>query len=228
MPGAAETNGATLSRLDMLKKIVNQFLSERHGDRIGLIVFADDAYTLSPLTSDMNIVRSLLQEVRHGMAGEKTALGTAMALAVKRLQDRDAKARVLILLTDGSNTAGEIHPDAAAALAAEEGIRIYTVGIGSHQTVPFPRGPNEKPAYTEMPLDEHLLRRIAERTQGRYYAAANTTEVQRIIGDIEKLEKIDITDNALLKHTEWYWLPLSAGLTLLLVSQRRARNEVLP
>jgi len=219
-----EINGATLSRLDMLKKVVNQFL----GDRIGLIVFADDAYTLSPLTSDMNIVRSLLQEVRHGMAGEKTALGTAMALAAKRLQGNDAKARVLILLTDGSNTAGEIHPDAAAALAAEEGIRIYTVGIGSHQTVSFPRGPNEKPAYTEMPLDEDLLRRIAERTQGRYYAAANTAEVQRIISDIEKLEKIDITDNALLKHTEWYWLPLIIGLALLLASQRRARNEVLP
>lgn len=221
-------DGATLSRLDMLKKVVNQFLSERHGDRIGLIVFADDAYTLSPLTSDMNVVRSLLKEVRHGMAGEKTALGTAMALAVKRLQGNDAKARVLILLTDGSNTAGEIHPDSAVALAAEEGIRIYTVGIGSHQTVAFPRGPKEKPAYAEMPLDEDLLRRIAERTQGRYYAAANTAEVQRIIGDIEKLEKIDITDNALLKYTELYWLPLIAGLALLLASQHRARNEVLP
>lgn len=223
MPGAA-----TLSRLDMLKKVVNQFLSERHGDRIGLIVFADDAYTLSPLTSDMNIVRSLLKEVRHGMAGEKTALGTAMALAVKRLQDHEAKARILILLTDGSNTAGEIHPDAAAALAAEEGVRIYTVGIGSHQTVPFPRGPNEKPAYTEMPLDESLLRRIAERTQGRYYAAANTAEVQRIISDIEKLEKIDIKDHALMQHVEWYRVPLIAGLALLLVSQYRMRNEVLP
>ena len=151
-----------------------------------------------------------------------------MALAVKRFQNHNAKARILILLTDGSNTAGEIIPDAAAALAAEEGIRIYTVGIGSHQTVAFPRGPNEKPAYIEMPLDEDLLRRIAERTQGRYYASANTAEVQRIIGDIEKLEKIDITDNALLKHTEWYWLPLITGLALLLMSQRRARNEVLP
>lgn len=228
MPGAATPDGATLSRLDMLKQVVNQFLSERHGDRIGLIVFADDAYTLSPLTSDMNIVRSLLKEVRHGMAGEKTALGTAMALAVKRLQDREAKARILILLTDGSNTAGEIHPDAAAALAAEEGIRIYTVGIGSHQTVPFPRGPNEKPAYTEMPLDEDLLRRIAERTQGRYYAAAQTEEVQRIISDIEKLEKINIIDSALVQHIEWYWLPLIAGLALLMVSRSRARNEVLP
>ena len=221
-------DGTTLSRLDMLKKVVNQFLSERHGDRIGLIVFADDAYTLSPLTSDMNVVRSLLKEVRHGMAGEKTALGTAMTLAVKRLQDHDAKARVLILLTDGSNTAGEIHPDAATALAAEEGIRIYTVGIGSHQTVAFPRGPKETPAYTEMPLDEDLLRRIAERTQGRYYAAANTEEVQRIISDIEQLEKIDITDSALLQHTEWYWLPLIFGLALLLGAQGRARNEVLP
>ena len=220
-------NGTTLSRLDMLKKVVAQFLSERHGDRIGLIVFADDAYTLSPLTSDMNVVRSLLKEVRHGMAGEKTALGTAITLAVKRLHDNSAKARVLILLTDGSNTAGEIHPDTATALAAEEGIRIYTVGIGSHQTVPFPRGPKEKPAYTEMPLDEDLLRRIAERTQGRYYAAANTEEVQRIISDIEQLEKIDIT-NSVLQHTEWYWLSLIIGLTLLLSAQSRARNEVLP
>ena len=221
-------DGITLSRLDMLKKVVNQFLSERHGDRIGLIVFADDAYTLSPLTSDMNIVRSLLKEVRHGMAGEKTALGTAIALAVKRLHDNSAKARVLILLTDGSNTAGEIHPDAATALAAEEGVRIYTVGIGSHQTVSFPRGPNETPAYTEMPLDEDLLRRIAVRTQGRYYAATNTEAVQRIISDIEQLEKIDITDSALLQHTEWYWLPLIAGLALLLAAQGRTHNEVLP
>ncbi len=243
----ATAEGVTLSRLDMLKKVVNQFLSERHGDRIGLIVFADDAYTLSPLTSDMNVVRNLLNEVRQGMAGEKTALGTAMALAVKRMknhdaqgrtsavdsttprmEEADAKARILILLTDGSNTSGEIHPDAAAALAAEEGIRIYTVGIGSHQTVAFPRGPNEKPAYTDMPLDEDLLRRIANRTQGRYYAAANTEEVQRIINDIEKIEKIDITDSALLKHTEWYWLPLLVGLMLLLAAQGRAHNEVLP
>lgn len=220
--------GVTLSRLDMLKKVVNQFLSERHGDRIGLIVFADDAYTLSPLTSDMNVVRSLLQEVRQGMAGEKTALGTAIALTVKRLQDHAAKSRTLILLTDGSNTAGDIQPDAATTLAIEEGIRIYTVGIGSHQSVPFPRGPNEKPAYTEMPLDEDLLRRIAERTQGRYYAAANTEEVRRIISDIEQLEKIDITDSALLQHTEWYWLPLMLGLALFLMAQGRAHHEVLP
>ena len=220
--------GTTLSRLDMLKKVVNQFISERHGDRIGLIVFADDAYTLSPLTSDMNVVRSLLQEVRHGMAGEKTALGTAIALAVKRLQDKDAQSRLLILLTDGSNTAGDIHPDAATALAAAEGVRIYTVGIGSHQTVPFPRGPNESPAYTEMPLDEDLLRRIAEHTQGRYYAATNTAAVQRIINDIEQLEKIDITDDALLQRTEWYWLPLTMGLALILTARSRMRHEVLP
>lgn len=220
--------GATLSRLDMLKKVVNQFLSERHGDRIGLIVFADDAYTLSPLSSDMNVVRSLLNEVRHGMAGEKTALGTAIALAVKRLQNRDAKARILILLTDGSNTAGTIHPDAAITLAVEEGVRIYTVGIGSHQTVPFPRGPNEKPAYTEMPLDDDLLRRIAERTHGRYYTASSTPEIQRIISGIEQLEKIDINDDALVQHAEWYWLPLVIGLGLLLAAQLRARSEVLP
>lgn len=221
-----------LSRLDMLKRVVNQFLAERHGDRIGLVVFADDAYTLAPLTSDMNIVRALLGEVRHGMAGEKTALGTAVALAVKRLQNHgaqgDSKSRALILLTDGSNTAGAISPDAATLLAKQEGVRIYTVGIGSHRQVPFPRGTKETPAITEMPFDEDLLRRMAEQTGGHYYAAGNTEEMRRIIGDIEQLEKTNIVDDAATLRTEWYWLPLIIGLALLLISQMRMRAEVLP
>ncbi len=220
-----------LSRLDMLKRVVNQFLAERHGDRIGLVVFADDAYTLAPLTSDMNIVRALLTEVRHGMAGEKTALGTAVALAVQRLQynsQGNSKSRTLILLTDGSNTAGAITPDAATLLAKQEGVRIYTVGIGSHRQVPFPRGTKETPAITEMPFDEDLLRRMAEQTGGHYYAAGNTEEMRRIISDIEQLEKTDIVDDAAMLRTEWYWLPLIIGLALLLIYQARKHAEVLP
>ena len=224
-------DGKTLSRLDMLKRVVNQFLAERHGDRIGLIVFADDAYTLAPLTSDMNIVRALLDEVRHGMAGEKTALGTAVALAVQRLQynsQGSSKSRALILLTDGSNTAGAISPDAATLLAKQEGVRIYSVGIGSHRQVPFPRGTKETPAITEMPFDEDLLRRMAEKTGGHYYAASNTEEMRRIISDIEQMEKIDIVDDAAMLRTEWYWLPLIIGLALLLIHQAREHVEVLP
>ncbi len=221
-----------LSRLDMLKRVVNQFIAERHGDRIGLVVFADDAYTLAPLTSDMNIVRALLDEVRHGMAGEKTALGAAVALAVQRLQNSDAqensKSRTLILLTDGSNTAGAISPDAAMLLAKQEGVRIYTVGIGSHRQVPFPRGAKETPAITEMPFDEDLLRRMAEQTGGHYYAADNTEEMRRIINDIEQLEKTDIVDDAAMLRTEGYWLPLIIGLALLLIYQARKHAEVLP
>lgn len=221
-------DGRLLNRLDMLKRVVDQFLAGRRGDRIGLIVFGDDAYTLSPLTSDMRLVRTLLDEVRNGMAGEKTALGNAVALAVERLRDHEATTRTLVLLTDGSNTAGTITPEAATMMAKEESVRIYAVGIGSHRKVPFPRGANEAPAITEMPLDEDLLRRMAQQTGGRYYLAENTEEMRRIITDIEQLEKVNIRDSAALQRGEWYWLPLAAGLALLLFWHLRARQEVLP
>lgn len=221
-------DGQIINRLDMLKRVVDRFLAGRHGDRIGLIVFGDDAYTLSPLTSDLGLVRTLLDEVRNGMAGEKTALGDAVALAVERLQDHEAATRTLVLLTDGSNTAGTITPETAMIRAREEGVRIYAVGIGSHRKVPFPRGANEAPAITEMPLDEDVLRRMAQQTGGRYYLAENTEEMRRIIADIELLEKVDIRDNAASRRREWYWLPLAVGLVLLLVWHLRTRREVLP
>lgn len=221
-------DGQLINRLDMLKRVVDRFLAGRRGDRIGLIVFGDDAYTLSPLTSDLHLVRTLLGEVRNGMAGEKTALGDAVALAVERLQNHDAKARALILLTDGSNTAGTIDPQSAMLSARQEGVRIYSVGIGSHRKVPFPRGANETPAITEMPLDEDLLRRMAQQTGGRYYLAENTEEMRRIITDIEQLEKVNIVDSSAMQRSEWYWLPLGLGLMLLLLWQLRARREVLP
>ncbi|MFZ5593639.1 MAG: vWA domain-containing protein [Pseudomonadota bacterium] len=221
-------DGQIINRLDMLKRVVDRFLVGRRGDRIGLIVFGDDAYTLAPLTGDLDLVRTLLDEVRNGMAGEKTALGNAVALAVERLRDHEATTRTLVLLTDGSNTAGTITPEAATMMAKEESVRIYAVGIGSHRKVPFPRGANEAPAITEMPLDEDVLRRMAQQTGGRYYLAENTEEMRRIITDIELLEKVDIRDNADSRRSEWYWLPLAAGLVLLLVWHLRARREVLP
>lgn len=223
-----------VSRLDMLKQVTKQFLDKRTSDRIGLIMFADDAMTFMPLTSDITMVRGLVDEIRNGIAGEKTALGDTIALAIERLSspDNNNAPRILIMLTDGANTAGSISPEAATLLAKRQGIRIYTIGIGTDNTVAFPRGPVLDPVYTELPLDEDMLRTIAGQTGGRYFHAANTAELQKIYTDIDQLETIEIKDPHLADRRDWYWLPLLAGLGLLLLSERRqlqgAHAGVLP
>ena len=221
-------DGKQHDRLDMVKHIVNRFLDERNGDRVGLIVFADDAYSLAPVTTDKNLLKQILADVKNGMIGEKTALGNAVALAVKRLRGRRENARILLLLTDGTNTSGEITPESAIQLAKYYKVRIYTVGIGSSDRVAFPRGPLETPEFTELPLDEALLRHMADETGGKYYAAHSTEDMGRIIRNIEQLEKVTIVDERAFQKLELYWLPLLAGMLLLLISQLRSTRQVLP
>ena len=127
-----------VNRLDMVKAVVDRLLAHRPGDRAGLIVFGDDAFTLSPVTHDLVLVRSLLHDIKNGIAGEKTALGDAVALAVKRLRDRPPQSRILFLFTDGANTAGQFSPADALALAKQYKVRIYTVGIGRTGKVAYP------------------------------------------------------------------------------------------
>ncbi|MCF6235490.1 MAG: VWA domain-containing protein [Gammaproteobacteria bacterium] len=214
-----------VSRLDMLKRVVTEFLNNRQGDRAGLIIFADDAFTLTPITTDLGLLKTLIGQIRNGIAGEKTALGTAMMLAVKRLQDHEHPNRILILFTDGTNTAGIIQPLDAALLAHKHGIRIYTVGIGSQGAVPFPRGPIESPEMAELPLDETTLRDIATETGGRYYHAIDIESMQQIIKDIERLETLPIEENPLIQPQEIYSFPLGIGLGLLLIPWfRGSRN----
>ncbi len=215
-----------VSRLDMLKRVVTGFLDHRQGDRAGLIVFADDAFTLTPVTTDLGLLKTVVDQIRNGIAGEKTALGTAIMLAVKRLQDHEHPSRILILFTDGTNTAGTIQPLDAALLAHKHGIRIYTVGIGSQGIVPFPRGPVEPPEMAELPLDETTLRTIATETGGRYYHATDMESMQQIVKDIEQLETLPIEENPLIKRQEIYGLPLGIGLGLLLISWFRSPHDV--
>lgn len=220
-------NDQALSRLDLLKRVVDDFLSTRSHDRAGLLVFGDDAYTLAPLTSDIELVRRILDEIKNGMAGERTALGQAIALGVQRLLHEDSRSRILILLTDGTNSAGDIHPEEALVMARHAGVRIYTIGLGREGKVLFPRGPTERPELKEVPLDEAMLQKLAQESGGRYYHAAASGELPDIIADIEQLETIPL-DISRDESNDLFWVPLLAGILLLLGAWQRGNREVMP
>lgn len=182
--------GATANRLDVVKVVVSDFLQRRAGDRVGLILFGSQPYIQAPLTFDLTTVNTLLQEAFLGMAGQATAIGDAIALGVKRLRQRPEQSRVLILLTDGSNTAGDIPPDKAAALAAQEKIKVYTIGIGAEemlqQTFFGTRRVNPSAE-----LDEEMLKLIADTTGGQYFRARDKAEMDQIYAQINALEPIE-------------------------------------
>jgi len=220
--------GRTTSRIDISKTMGQQFLKQRKGDRVGLIAFADDAFTFMPLTTDLTMAHDFLGEISNGLAGERTALGDAIALAADHMRERAARSRILILLTDGSHTAGRVSPESAILLAQEYRLRIYTIGVGTNSTVAFPRGPVQQPLYTELPLNQDLLQRIASETGGQYFHANDSQTLQAIFNEIDKLEPIDIADPTLIPRDEWFWLPLLLALALLLLNERNMRQQVLP
>jgi len=221
-------DGKAVDRLTVVKKVIDDLLAARRGDRAGIIVFGDDAITLSPVSHDLTLVRELLRDIRHGIAGEKTALGDAVALAVKRLRERPPAARILLLFTDGTNTAGGIEPERAIALAHQYGVRIYSVGIGRAGRVPYPGGPNGGIILTELPMDEGLLKRMADETGGHYYRAERSETLRQILHDIDRLETVDVKLDHVGNRHDWYWLPLALGLLFLLLAQGRRRAEVVP
>lgn len=220
--------GRATSRIDISKAMAQAFLKQREGDRIGLIAFADDAFTFMPLTTDLALADEFLGEISNGLAGERTALGDAIALAADHLRERAARSRILILLTDGSHTAGRVTPDSAILLAQQYQLRIYTIGVGTNSTVPFPRGPQQQPLYLELPLNETLLQRIAAETGGRYFHASDSQTLQAIFNEIDSLEPVEVDDPTLIPRDEWFWLPLLLALSLLLLNERNQRQQVLP
>jgi Ca-activated chloride channel homolog len=183
----------TVDRLTVLKKIVSEFIISRTNDRLGLIVFGDEAYTQCPITRDHGAVLDLVRQLYIGAAGNATAIGSAIALGVKRLKDLDAKSKVLILMTDGQNTAGSISPLMATELAKKYHIKIYTVGIGQEGEVPFliktPYG--DKLIKQNVTIDEATLTEIAESTAAKYFRAKSTEELTAIYDEINKLEKTE-------------------------------------
>lgn len=203
--------GETVDRLTALKKVAVEFIRRRQGDRIGLILFADQAYVQTPLTFDRQTVERLLLESVLGLAGEKTAIGDAIGLAVKRLQEAKAKQRILILLTDGANTAGQVSPIKAAELAAREGLKIYTIGIGADEMTVgsffFKRTVNPS-----ADLDEKSLRAIAEQTGGRYFRARDTAELEQIYLMLDELEPVEKDQEIFRPVTALYHWPLGLAL----------------
>lgn len=178
-------------RIGAAKDIAIQFIAERPSDRIGVVVFAGESYTQSPLTTDRATLINLIKEIECGIIEDGTAIGNGLATAVARLKDSQAKSRVVILLTDGVNNSGEISPQMAAEIAKTYGIRVYTIGVGAEGTAPYPVmtpfGVDVQ--QVEVEIDEQLLQNIAEGTEGKYFRATDNTKLLEIYGEINKMEK---------------------------------------
>lgn len=223
-----QLGGRMVDRLTALKGVAADFIDRRRGDRLGLILFGDQAYVQTPLTFDRKTVAQLLDEAVIGLAGEKTAIGDAIGLAVKRLASGDSGRQILILLTDGANTAGTITPVKGAELAAAKGLKIYTIGIGADEMVVrslfFDRRVNPS-----ADLDETSLRQIAEQTGGRYFRARDTEGLTEIYALLDQLEPVEKESRVYRPITPLYVWPLGAALVgavllLLLDAGRRFRR----
>lgn len=194
-----------VDRLTATKFVAGEFIQRRKGDRIGLILFADQAYLQSPLTFDRDTINTLLDEAALGLAGQKTAIGDAIGLAVKRLRDQDDDEHVLILLTDGENTAGEVGVYEAAEVAAQHNIKVYTVGIGADSQQPLD-------FFQRSSLDEETLKKIASMTKGKYFRARDTQEFQRIYEALDRLEPIVREQEEWRPRVDLFYWPLALAM----------------
>jgi Ca-activated chloride channel homolog len=222
-----QLDGAVTNRLAVVKRVVSDFIAKRSGDRVGLVLFGSNAYLQAPLTFDLATVEQLLQEAPIGIAGGKTAVGDAIALAVKRLRERPGESRVLVLLTDGANNVGEVPPDKAAELAAAEGVRVYTVGVGADE-LKLPGFFGEFGARIVNPsadLDEASLQHIADVTGGRYFRAKDTAELAKIYQLLDAIEPVKQDPREFRPVQSLFYLPLAgawaAWLTVLLWGSMR-------
>jgi Ca-activated chloride channel family protein len=210
------TSTKAISRLDVTKEVVGHFVRGRQGDRVGLITFGENAYTLVPLTLDTRSVSKMLNDTVSGMAGNATAIGDAIGLSVRTLRERPEGSRVLILLTDGADNSSKIPPLEAAKLAKQYGIRIYTVGIGKNGPVPFPTKHGSF-GFAETPIDEDLLKQIAAISDGQYFRATDKLALESIYEKINTLEKSESDEIIFLIREPFYAYPLGLALAILLL-----------
>jgi Ca-activated chloride channel family protein len=204
------------TRIQMVKHVLSGFIDRRAGDRIGLVLFADHAYLQAPLTFDTNTVKQLLLEAQLGFAGQKTAIGDAIGVSIKRLIERPAESRTLILLTDGANNSGSVTPLEAGQLAAEQGVKIYTIGIGSEKTTRggiFGRSLRQN---LSADLDEATLTLIAEQSGGRYFRATSPEQLEAIYAELDLLEPVEQNEQSFRPVKELFYWPLSLALAAML------------
>ena len=199
--------GKIVNRLEAIKGVVSEFISKRGGDRIGMVVFGTEAYTQLPLTRDYNTIVSILDRLKIGAAGERTAIGDAIGISLKRLEDIKSKSNIIILLTDGQSNAGELSPQVVTEIAVEKGVKIYTIGVGSKGRAPFLiKHPvlGERHVYRRVNIDETTLRDIAGKTGGLYFRAENIEGLQEIYETIDTLEKTEIKVKTYAQYSEFY------------------------
>ena len=221
-------------RIHVAKEVLDQFIQSRTNDRIGLVVFAGDAYTQAPLTLDYSVLRNILKDVRTRVIEDGTAIGNALATATNRLRDSDAKSKVVVLITDGDNNAGQISPLEAAQIAAKLHIKVFTILVGKGGMVPFPNGTDlfGHPSYAEVKVDVNpdLLEQIAKLTNGTYYRATDKEELSKGLNNIlDKLDKSKIEEGGgYTRVDEVYGVFLLPGLALialeLLLAASRLRS----
>ena len=211
-----ELGGRVVDRLTAAKAVIADFLDRRAGDRVGLLVFGQRAYMLTPLTLDRDSVRLQLRDSVAGLAGRETALGDAIGLAVKRLREQPEGQRVLVLLTDGVNTAGVLDPLKAAELASAEGVRVHTIAFGGSGSFSFFGVPLPMQGGDE--VDEDTLRRVAESTGGRFFRARDTGELAGIYAELDRLEPVAVAATPVRPRIERYPWPLGGALALALVA----------
>ncbi|MFN2433502.1 MAG: VWA domain-containing protein [Gemmatimonadota bacterium] len=206
------------NRLYVAKSVTGDFIAKRRGDRIGLVVFAGKAFTQVPLTTDQGVLLSMLRRVRIGMLPDGTAIGTALATALNHVKDVPARSSVVILITDGVNNTGRLDPVTAADAAEALGVRVYTIGVGTHGTAPFlVEDPILGRRYLELPvtIDEGVLRAIANETGGRYFRAADPRALAEILDEIDRLEKTEIRVRETVNYRERFPVFLSPALALI-------------
>jgi Ca-activated chloride channel family protein len=214
------------NRLEAAKAVIDAFIQGRTSDRIGLVIFSREAFTQCPLTVDYSVLRNLLKDIKSGIIEDGTAIGNAIANGVNRLKDSEAKSKVIILLTDGINNAGEVNPVSAAQIAKTFGIRIYTIGVGTRGEAPYPVQTPFGLKYQMVPveIDEAVLKEIASTTDGQYFRATNNKTLSQIYSEIDQMEKtrVEVTSYRNAKELFYNWL--FGGLVLLFVEVGLSRT----
>ena len=210
-------NKTAVNRLKVVKKVAGEFIQRRHGDRVGLILFGSRAYLQTPLTFDTQTTATLLDESEIGLAGRETAIGDAIGLAVKRLRDDAAADRVLVLLTDGANTSGEVHPLQASGFAARDGLTVYTVGVGADEMM-VQDFFGSRVVNPSADLDEDTLRAIADQTGGRYFRARDAESLEKIYEILDELEPVESDVETIRPVDELFYWPMGIAYILALLA----------
>lgn len=208
------------NRLEAAKEVAVDFIEKRINDRIGLVIYAGEAYTQSPLTTDHSVIKNLMGDLKNGMVEDGTAIGVGLATAVNRLKESEAKSKIVVLLTDGTNNAGDIPPLTAAEIARKFGIKVYTIAVGTNGMAPMPMQlPNGQITYQnqKVSIDEVTLEKIAKQTNGQHFRATDNESLEDIYAQIDVLEKTEIDVKEFRKRNEqFYPWAMAAAIILLL------------